>query len=348
LTGISRQESLHHHKEKNMIPPQAPAANPTVTRTARRVFSANFLNSQCSLRRCTVAALLLAAAVVAMGAYVRLNDAGLSCPDWPGCYGRLSVSAATPDAGRARIEMTHRYLAGSLGLLIAAIFLMCRRQRRALAVPGLLLTAVIIQALLGRWTVTDLLKPAVVTAHLLGGFTILALLGWQSLCLYGRPDRTAPTALRLLAALVLCAAAAQVALGGWTSANHAALACGGFPLCHGRWQPPMDFAAAFTLSRPAPGPDAHPAVLATIHWSHRLGALALALLVIALGMSLWRRQRTAAATLLALLAVQLGLGITIVLLQRPLAAAVMHSFCAALLVLCLTFINFDLRGRAGR
>lgn len=330
-----------------MISPQASAANGTATRTARGISPAGLSSGERALRRCTVAALLLAAAVVALGAYVRLNDAGLSCPDWPGCYGRMTVSAATPDAGRARIEMTHRYLAGTLGALIAAIFLLCWRQRRALAVPALMLAVVVIQALLGRWTVTDLLKPAVVTAHLLGGFTVLALLGWQSLRLYDRPRRGAPAALRLLAALVLCAAAAQAALGGWTSANHAALACGGFPLCHGRWLPSTDFAAAFTLSRPAPGTDADPTALATIHWSHRLGALTLALLVVTLGMSLWRRQRRAAAALLALLAVQLGLGITIVLLQRPLAAAVTHSFCAALLVLYLTAVNFLLRGRTG-
>jgi len=326
-----------------MIVPSASAASRTVPWTRWLGIAARRLADDRLQRRCTVLALLLAMAVVMLGAYVRLNNAGLSCPDWPGCYGHISVPAEAHDAGGARIEMTHRYLAGSLGAVIFTIFVTSLRGRRSSPLPALLLASVLAQALLGRWTVTGLLQPAVVTAHLLGGFTILSLLAWQTLRLYRMPCTTAPTALRALAALVLSAAAAQALLGGWTSSNHAALACGGFPQCQGQWWPRADYAAAFTFG--APGAVIGSAGQIGIHWAHRLGAATLVILVLTLVVAVWPRRPGLATTLLALLIMQVSLGITVVLLQRPLAAAVAHSFCAALLVLCLVAINATLCGK---
>lgn len=324
-----------------MTTPTASAAAPTAERIARDLAPTE---PETGLRRCTLLALLLAAAVVALGAYVRLNDAGLSCPDWPGCYGRIAVPAGAPDAARAHLEMTHRYLAGSLGLLIAAIFVLSWRRRRPAVLPTLLLATVLGQALLGRWTVTGLLQPEVVTAHLVGGFTTLALLGWLTLRHYPMRRLTVPRPLRAFAALVLCATAGQVMLGGWTSANNAALACAGFPQCRGQWWPKADFRALFTpaASRSAGIDDG---AQVAIHWTHRLGALTVTILAIGLSLALWRRRRAYAALLLLLLTMQLSLGITVVLLQRPLAAAVAHSFVAAMLVLCLVAINVALAGR---
>lgn len=217
--------------------------------------------------RISALAVLLTFVVILMGAYVRLSDAGLSCPDWPGCYGQMIVPQtqsqaaqgpmAFPDrpleVDKAWKEMIHRYLAGTLGMLILALAVLSwfRRdevsQQRVL--PPILLALVIFQALLGMWTVTLLLKPLVVTGHLLGGMSTIALL-W--LCLLRQGDhlrglRDAP-GVRLMAAIALVVLVAQIFLGAWTSTNYAAIACEAFPTCHGHgWWPDTNFAKAFTL-----------------------------------------------------------------------------------------------------
>jgi cytochrome c oxidase assembly protein subunit 15 len=314
-------------------------------------------------RTLLVLATLLAFCVVGLGAYVRLSDAGLGCPDWPGCYGHLvgvpdeaheqaHAEQAFPGkpvhAGKAWKEMIHRYLAGTLGLLIFAVTVLAWRQRIARGQTTALAGLVIFQALLGMWTVTLLLKPMVVTAHLLGGMSTLALLVW----LVQRPSRTPQPGLRAprgLAVTALVVVAIQIALGGWVSSNYAALACQDFPTCQGQWLPAMDFDRAFTLhrelGRTADGALLPFAALTAIHWLHRLGALVVAVVAGGLALSLtglpaWRRWGLALACLLLL---QVGLGIANVLLSLPLPLAVAHNLGAALLLAALVVVNYRLR-----
>jgi len=291
-----------------------------------------------------VAATLLAFCVVGLGAYVRLSDAGLGCPDWPGCYGHLVgvpdvVLGAAHDPARAWKEMIHRYCAGTLGLLVLALAVQAwRRHIRPLA-TGLLAALVVFQALLGMWTVTLLLKPIVVTAHLLGGMATLALLAW--LTLDARATGTVlPTPARPLARAALLALVAQIALGGWVSSNYAALACADFPTCQGSWWPAMDFGDAFRLRRELG--DLSFAALTAIHWSHRLWAAVVLLTVGALALRLWRAPpwRKAGQALAALLMLQVALGVANVLLALPLALAVAHNLGAALLLVALVALNF--------
>lgn len=320
-------------------------------------------------RRLIVLATLLAFAVIALGAYVRLSDAGLGCPDWPGCYGQLlGVPAAAHEQAAARQafpgqpvephkawkEMAHRYLAASLGVLIVLIALLAWRQRPALrqspSLPTALVAVVVAQALLGMWTVTLLLKPLIVSAHLLGGMSTLALLVWLLLRQRAPQENTAAVRdLRPLAALALLAVIVQIALGGWVSSNYAALACSDFPTCQGGWWPEMDFAHAFALHREL-GQGADGALLSNdaltaIHWAHRVGALAVAAIVGALALALSRRPRWRrwAALLAAILLAQLALGIANVLLALPLPLAVAHNAGAAVLLSVTLALNFRLR-----
>ena len=324
-----------------------------------------------SYRRLLLIATLLAFAVIALGAYVRLSDAGLGCPDWPGCYGHwLGVPEAAHeqqaavqaypdhpvDAGKAWKEMLHRYLAGTLGLLILTLSLLAWRQeirsRQSPALPTMLLGVVGLQAALGMWTVTLLLKPVIVTLHLIGGMTTLSLLAGMAVARReARPAATVGAVTRLLAALALLAIIAQIALGGWVSSNYAALACPDFPTCQGQWQPEMDFAHAFSLHRElgqtADGQLLPLAALTAIHWSHRLGALVVALIVGALAVALIRegedRWRLWGAVLLSLLLAQIGLGVANVLLSLPLALAVIHNLGAAGLLTATLSINILIR-----
>jgi cytochrome c oxidase assembly protein subunit 15 len=309
---------------------------------------------------------LLALAVILLGAYVRLSDAGLGCPDWPGCYGRLAVPADTQavaaanaafpqrplETAKAWKEMLHRYLAGSLGLAILMLTLVAWRWRRSAGLPAgtasLLLALVGAQALLGMWTVTLLVKPLIVTAHLLGGMSTLALLWWLALR-QGRPQTLGLTPeLRRLRPWVwggLLLVLGQLLLGGWTSSNYAALACTQFPHCHGdQWWPAPDFAEAFVLWRGL-GRSYEFGVLSAdartaIHLSHRLGALLLLLYLGGLALRLRSQAlpslyRHLGLVLLGLLLVQIGLGLTNVLAQLPLPVAVAHNGGAALLLLTL-------------
>jgi cytochrome c oxidase assembly protein subunit 15 len=318
--------------------------------------------------RLALCATALAMVVVMLGAYTRLTHAGLGCPDWPGCYGFLGVPQgaeqlahaerhfpeAPVEAQKGWNEMVHRYCAGSLALLIVALVLQALRHGgragQPLKLPLLLLALVLLQAAFGMWTVTLKLWPQVVTAHLLGGFATLSLLFLLSLRLSSRlpPLPGLSHQLRGLAALALLAAIGQIALGGWVSSNYAAVACADLPTCHGQWWPAMDFANGFHLSQHI-GPNYLGGQLdsearTAIHLSHRLGALALSLLVLVLAWQLRREGLPRLAGLLLLaLATQLGLGIGNVLLHLPLAVALAHSLGGAALLLALVLVNFRLR-----
>ncbi|HEJ1155466.1 TPA: COX15/CtaA family protein [Pseudomonas aeruginosa] len=317
-----------------------------------------------------VLATLLAAVVVLLGAYTRLTHAGLGCPDWPGCYGFVHVPLSEAQLAHAELhfpdapvetqkgwnEMIHRYFAGALGLLILGLALhaLVRRGRdgQPLKLPLLLLAVVIAQAAFGMWTVTLKLWPQVVTAHLLGGFTTLALLFLLALRLSGRfAARRYPAATRGLAGLALLLVIGQIALGGWVSSNYAAVACIDLPTCHGEWWPRMDFANGFHLTQHI-GPNYLGGQLdsdarTAIHMTHRIGALCVTLVLLLLA---WRLQRSGlvwpTALMLLGLSLQIGLGISNVLLHLPLPVAVAHNGGGALLLLSLVLVNYRLRAPA--
>ena len=322
--------------------------------------------SEAAYRRTVTLAFLLAVVVSTLGAYVRLSDAGLSCPDWPGCYGRLGVPGpvdaadaqeAFPDRpldrARAWKEMAHRYAAGLLGLLIVLIGVLAWRRSppgRIPALPCFLIGLVAFQALLGMWTVTLGLAPLVVTAHLLAGLATVALLWWLRLGLVRRAGVSRPVfrggrtpAIRTWALGGVVIIALQIALGGWTSANYAALACPDFPLCQGRLLPPLDLPGAFAPWPDADGGDFEGGVhdndaRVTIHLAHRLGAALTLLYVIALTVRIFvsagaGRLKVAGAVLLVVAVAQACLGIANVLLGLPIALAAGHNAGAILLLL---------------
>jgi cytochrome c oxidase assembly protein subunit 15 len=311
--------------------------------------------------------------VVVVGAYVRLADAGLGCPDWPGCYGELTPHHAQDDIaravaeqggthgpvslGKAWKEMFHRYIAGGLGLLILAITVIAWLRRRELQQSPLLATGVlglvILQAALGMWTVTLLLKPVIVTLHLLGGLALLALLTLLALRQQAPPAIAPVTASRLQpwALLALLVVIAQIALGGWVSTNYAALACVDFPTCHSEWFPQMDFRHGFQLVRElgmtAAGTHLSYDAITAIHWTHRVGALVTLLYVG--GFALWLARSPGLArygvALLCVLLAQVTLGIANVLGGLPLLVAAGHNAGAAILLVTMVVINFALHSR---
>ena len=318
----------------------------------------------------------LAFVVVVVGAFVRLTNAGLGCPDWPGCYGQVTPAHAAHDIAQAVAtqggthgpvsirkawhEMLHRYLAGTLGLLILCIAVMtwARRVRPGQNVqspwlPSTLLALVTFQAALGMWTVTLLLKPVIVTLHLLGGMATLALLTWLALrqLRLPSPGREA-LPLRPWAALGLALLVVQIALGGWVSTNYAALACIDLPVCHGEWVPKMDFRHGFQLLRElgqtATGEKLSYDALTAIHWTHRVGAVMVTLYLAGLGLLLarLRSMRGIAVTLGALLAAQVTLGVSNILTGLNLVVAVGHHAGAALLLGVLVVLNFALAKKA--
>lgn len=311
--------------------------------------------------------------LIVLGAYVRLADAGLGCPDWPGCYGEFTPSLAS-DAIRAAQtqspqgpvsmpkawkEMTHRYLAMLVGCLILAIAISATRLRREFdshpALAWILVAGVAFQALLGAWTVTWLLKPVIVTLHLIGGMTILALLVWYRARIAAeRGSNTRANVLRIPARLALVALAIQIVLGGWVSTNYAAAACGELPLCQGAVLPPMDFGNGFHLVRElgktAQGANLPLPALTAIHLTHRYFALIVLAVFAWLIARAWQIAgcRRLALGLAVALLVQVALGLKVVwsmsnahlelALQLP-AAAGHNAVAAALLVLTL-LINF--------
>lgn len=317
-----------------------------------------------TLHRLAVAATIVAFCVIVLGAYVRLSHAGLGCPDWPGCYGKLTWPNASHEINEANQkfperpvemdkawkEMAHRYLAGILVLLVVAINFAAWKADAKHSFRGLsagLLALILFQAALGMWTVTLKLWPIVVMAHLLGGLATFGLLLW--LALRSRPQpaqgssgafiRHRPLMIGAFAVLVV-----QLALGGWTSANYAALSCPDFPTCQGEMWPEMNFSDAFTLSRDI-DVDYEGGILdlpsrTAIQVTHRLGALVTLFVLGLLAIRLWRAAptRTAGALLAGVLATQLTLGVLNVILFLPLPNAVAHNGVGALLAATLIWL----------
>ncbi|MEX2516419.1 MAG: COX15/CtaA family protein [Gammaproteobacteria bacterium] len=310
---------------------------------------------------------ILAFVVVVVGAYVRLSDAGLGCPDWPGCYGPLFMadvethSRIAADSGlmrpyehdKAWKEMIHRYLAGFMGLLILALAVLAWQRRQQPGQPfiiALLLPLLVaFQAALGMWTVTLLLKPAVVLAHLLGGMTILSMLWWLVLRSQAGAGslpirQTRDSALKPWVILALVVVFMQIMLGGWVSTNYAALVCADFPTCRGQWWPDsMDFHDGFTFWRGL-GVDYEGGVLSgdamtAVHVMHRLGALVTLLVVGGVAVHAMIRGskmvKFSAGLMLAALALQIVIGIANIYWMLPLWLAVAHNAGAALLLMAV-------------
>jgi cytochrome c oxidase assembly protein subunit 15 len=298
------------------------------------------------MRTLALTAVGLAFIVVVAGAYVRLSDAGLGCPDWPLCYGQpVPSDIADGDAlAKAWKEMGHRYLAGTLGALILVLSFWSWKARRSRWLVSSILALVLFQATLGAWTVTMLLKPAIVTAHLLGGMAILGALAWLALSLSPSPSLSKGSAVRGPAVIALAVLAIQIALGGWVSSNYAALACPDLPLCLGRAVPPMDFGNAFhvlrELGQTPQGELLSRDALTAIHWAHRVFAL---VAVAVIGWAAYRATRFSrilAVLIAALLAAQFSIGVANVIVSRPLALAAAHNAGAALLLVALVVLNF--------
>lgn len=320
------------------------------------------------LKKLVLTSTLLVFLVVVFGAFVRLTDAGLGCPDWPGCYGHITVPESEAaqqhaaqnfpnskvETGKAWREMTHRYLAATLGLLILAIAILSWRSRHNGVRPGipiLLVGLVIFQALLGMWTVTLLLKPVIVTLHLLGGMTILSLLVWLSMVHFSaqeKPVSSQTNRFAIWAILGLLILFTQIALGGWVSTNYAALACADFPKCDSQWMPAVDFHHGFQLMRELgvtiDGEPLPSDALNAIHWTHRVGALLTFLYLFLLGIRAWkiRPLRVCASLVLFFLVVQISIGISNVVLSLPLPLAVAHNAGAALLLASLIALVFKM------
>jgi cytochrome c oxidase assembly protein subunit 15 len=345
-----------------------------------------------AFRKLLLFALFLTFDLIMFGTFVRVTDAGLGCPDWPGCYGKASPLGAMdsiraeaslrPDGPvtvfKAWVEMLHRYVAAGLGLIIIALAVMATRIARrgaGAAMPGAAGSAgttgpgmsfppgvalawftlfwIILQGIFGAWTVTLKLKPLVVTGHLLGGMLLFALLLAQAVRVIGHPPiaREAARYTRW-AAVALAVLFVQIALGGWVSTNYATLACRDFPTCQGAWWPPMDFAAGFEpwrrLGVTGDGEALPFQALTAIHYVHRLFAYVVFAVV---GVLAWRLRRVAGLrrvgeALLAVLALQLGTGLTNIFLDWPLAAAVLHTGGAAALMGLLLMVNFRARAAA--
>lgn len=315
--------------------------------------------------------------LIMFGAFTRLTDSGLGCPDWPGCYGQANPLQAHADISAAEtamptgpvtvmkawIEMIHRYLAMAIGVLIIALMMIAWRRwlqsgRKEMKFsplfPTLLFAFICVQGAFGAWTVTMKLQPIVVTTHLLLGMTLLALLTWFGARLGDHLPISQPgvsrsvAALRIPAALAFVLLVIQIALGGWVSTNYAAMACTDFPLCNGVLLPQMDFANGFSLWRNL-GMTVNgdylpfPALIA-IHWTHRAFALVVVALVawVALNALKFDGLRKTARRLLVMIALQFTIGVSTVFLDLPLALAVAHNGGAALLMLLLVTLNYKI------
>jgi cytochrome c oxidase assembly protein subunit 15 len=333
------------------------------------------------IRSFTLAACLLCLGVVVLGAYVRLSHAGLGCPDWPGCYGHFTPAGAAADArlalapldgrplqiGEAWREMIHRYAAGTLGFLIVCLTAMGIAWRSEGLLPvryiAGLLGIVVLQGALGMLTVTWQLEPLIVTLHLLFGLTTLSLLWWLGLTILPgstspwrasapRPAGRAPgtlTLARTLAGLGLAVLVMQIALGGWTSSNYAALACPDVPTCQGSWWPQANFHAGFVLWHRLGNVDFEGGVLASpariaIQLAHRIGAVVTVLTLISAAVAglrggLSKGVHRAALLVLAALALQATIGVTMVMRGFPLWLATAHNAGAALLLISTLALN---------
>lgn len=310
--------------------------------------------------------------LIMFGAFTRLTDSGLGCPDWPGCYGQanplqahanISAAESAMPTGpvtvvKAWIEMIHRYLAMGIGVLIVTLMLIAwliwlksgrKEMKFSPLFPSLLFAFVCVQGAFGAWTVTMKLQPIIVTTHLLLGMALLALLTWFGARLNDHPAiQSSAAALRIPTALAFLLLVIQIALGGWVSTNYAALACTDFPLCHGELLPQMDFTNGFTLWRnlgmTAKGDYLPFPALTAIHWTHRAFALVVVALVAWVGLNALKADglRKTARWLLIMIAIQFVIGIATIFLQLPLALAVAHNGGAALLVLLLVTLNYKI------
>jgi cytochrome c oxidase assembly protein subunit 15 len=321
------------------------------------------------MKKLVLISLLLATVVIVLGAYTRLTDAGLGCPDWPGCYGHFTVPQAEDhiaaaelafperplEAHKAWSEMTHRYFASALGLAIFVIFIVSivrRSYHRPIKLPFFLLCLVMFQGALGMWTVTMNLLPVVVMGHLLGGFAVLSCLFLLYLRLLpyripgGDPRTRQFGKFALLGIIILLC---QIALGGWTSSNYAALACTELPLCEGNWYERLDFVGAFSL------PEAQNyefgvhnyAQRMTMHITHRVGALITFIYLCWLAAGLYaaahsRMIKKQATWLVVVLGAQVILGVSNVVFSLPVLVAVLHNAFAACLLLVLVMLSYTL------
>ncbi|NDZ14947.1 heme A synthase [Variovorax sp. WS11] len=329
----------------------------------------------------TVLTLFLTFDLTLFGAFTRLTDSGLGCPDWPGCYGNASPIGARHDIATAQaaqptgpvthskawVEMVHRYLATGVGFLILVLavstWVARRNQRHAEHArekplsawwPAATLVWVCLQGAFGALTVTWKLYPAIVTLHLLGAVVLLALLCIQAVryrqAAAERLPTAIPSALRTLLIVVTVLLLLQIALGGWVSTNYAVLACTQFPTCQGSWWPPMNFAQGFhiwrSLGEGAGGAPIDFTALTAIHYVHRLMAY---LVFVAIGLLVWQLRRVAplrpqARWLAGLALLQLATGLGNALLGWPLVAAVLHTGGAAALAVVLTWTLCESRG----
>ena len=320
----------------------------------------------------TLVTLFLTFDLVIFGAFTRLTDSGLGCPDWPGCYGHASpvgaqlhieaAQTAMPSGPvtfpKAWIEMIHRYLATGVGVMILTLAVTSWLERKRVHIspwwPTFTLVWVCLQGAFGALTVTMKLFPAIVTLHLLGGMVLLALLKGQAVrynqAQGGQPYVTLPTGTRWLILATFGLLWLQIALGGWVSTNYAVLACTQFPGCQGSMWPDMDFRLGFTLWRELGagmnGDNITFAALTAIHYVHRLSAYVVFAAILALTIRLYRLPalRKQGQWLAGLALLQLATGLGNVLLGWPLAAAVLHTGGAAALVIVLTDVVFCTRG----
>lgn len=315
------------------------------------------------LRALTLLTLFLTFDLIAFGAFTRLSDSGLGCPDWPGCYGSASPLGAREEIHAAQsvqpsgpvthrkawIEMIHRYLAATVGVLITVIaassWWLARRRQAAISPWWSTITwfAVCLQGAFGAWTVTLKLYPAIVSAHLLGGLALLMLLVAQSEA-YARKALTLGRPLKVAVLGVAALSLIQILLGAWVSTNYAVLACTEFPMCQGVWWPAMDFANGFTLLRPlgmtSDGGYLPVPALTAIHMVHRWGAAVVLTALLGLAWALWRQRqligRGWAQAFLAVVLWQFLSGLSNVVLGWPLVAALAHTVGAAVLMALLT------------
>ena len=317
--------------------------------------------------------------LIVFGAFTRLTDSGLGCPDWPGCYGEANPFLAHDDISAAQsalpsgpvtvfkawIEMIHRYLAMAVGVLIIAICVGAvhhwrknKISRYHPALPLVLLVFVCIQGAFGAWTVTLKLQPIIVTTHLLLGLSLLALLCWHALrqTVYEPVTTIITKNLKILATVTFVLLGMQIALGGWVSTNYAALACGGFPLCQSQFMPEMNLEQGYTLWRnlgmTANGEYLPFSALVAINWVHRCFALVVVVAIIALVYQTWKISalKKLAQGLLVVLILQLISGAVTVQFDWPLAVAVAHNAGAAALVFLLAMLNYrlSLTGQSAR
>ncbi|GHF99704.1 COX15/CtaA family protein [Thalassotalea marina] len=328
-----------------------------------------------TLRKLVLISILLTIVVVSLGAYTRLTHAGLGCPDWPGCYGHLDVPKTAEEISRAEAkfperpveahkawnEMIHRYFAGSLGLFVLAISILAFRARQhgaPVLLPLAILAVIVFQAALGMWTVTMMLMPVVVMGHLLGGFTTLCLLFLLYLRLTpyrvpGGDSNVRRYAKFGMIGIVLLTA--QIALGGWTSSNYAALVCTELPICQGNWSSELTFENSFDLVPPEResyefGHLQHDERV-TIHVMHRIGAIIVTLYLMWLSIKVLTRAnsqffKTGALALMTVLGIQVGLGVSNIVFSLPLSVAVSHNVVAACLMLVLISLTYSLKRKA--